>query len=110
MDRHYKFPRMQFGMINSEATLTRAVMMLVRGMDYVLDYIDDSLVHNPTWGVGGTMRCSARLIAKYYKVIRDNDDDDNINDKGNDEDDDYDDDDDDHDDYDDVDDDGDVDD
>ncbi|GFO20592.1 transposon ty3-i Gag-Pol polyprotein [Plakobranchus ocellatus] len=40
---------MPFGMINSGAPMTRAVRMLVKGMDYVVDYVDYPLVHTPTW-------------------------------------------------------------
>ncbi|GFS27675.1 zinc finger protein [Elysia marginata] len=40
---------MPFGMMNSGATLTRAVKKLLCGMDNVVDYIDDLLVHTETW-------------------------------------------------------------
>ncbi|GFO45342.1 reverse transcriptase [Plakobranchus ocellatus] len=49
MDCHYEFLRMPFGMINSGATLTRAVKKLLCGMDNVVDYIDDLLIHTETW-------------------------------------------------------------
>ncbi|GFS14366.1 zinc finger protein [Elysia marginata] len=49
MDCHYKFLRMPFGMMNSGATLTRAVKKLLCGMGNVADYIDDLLVHTETW-------------------------------------------------------------
>ncbi|GFO04002.1 Zinc finger protein [Plakobranchus ocellatus] len=49
MDCHYEFLRMPFGMINSGATLTRAVKKLLRGMDNVVDYIDDLLIHTEIW-------------------------------------------------------------
>ncbi|GFR79413.1 zinc finger protein [Elysia marginata] len=49
MDCHYEFLRMPFGMMNSGATLTRAVKKLLCGMDNVVDYIDDLLVHTETW-------------------------------------------------------------
>ncbi|GFN80681.1 Zinc finger protein, partial [Plakobranchus ocellatus] len=48
MDCHYEFLRMPFGMMNSGATLTRAVKKLLCGMDEV-DYIDDLLIHTETW-------------------------------------------------------------
>ncbi|GFO02545.1 Zinc finger protein [Plakobranchus ocellatus] len=49
MDCHYEFLRMPFGMMNSGATLTRAVKKLLSGMDNVVDDIDDLLIHTETW-------------------------------------------------------------
>ncbi|GFR93145.1 zinc finger protein [Elysia marginata] len=49
MDCHYEFLRMPFGMMNSGATLTRAFKKLLCGIDNVVDYIDDLLVHTETW-------------------------------------------------------------
>ncbi|GFN79366.1 glycine receptor subunit alpha-3 [Plakobranchus ocellatus] len=49
MDCHYEFLRISFGMMNSGATLTRAVKKLLDGMDNVVDYIDDLLIHTETW-------------------------------------------------------------
>ncbi|GFR86281.1 zinc finger protein [Elysia marginata] len=49
MDCHYEFLRMPFGMMNSRATLTRAMKKLLCGMNNVVDYIDDLLVHTETW-------------------------------------------------------------
>ncbi|GFO38418.1 Zinc finger protein [Plakobranchus ocellatus] len=49
MDCHYEFLRMPFGMMNSRATLTRAVKKLLCGMNNVVDYIDDLLIHTETW-------------------------------------------------------------
>ncbi|GFO27412.1 Zinc finger protein [Plakobranchus ocellatus] len=49
MDCHYEFLRMPFGMMNSGPTLTRAVKKLLCGMDNVVDYIDDLLIHTKTW-------------------------------------------------------------
>ena len=40
---------MPFGMVNSGMTVTRAVRRLLEGMDNVVDYIDDLLVHTKTW-------------------------------------------------------------
>ena len=40
---------MPFGMVNSGMTMTRAVRKLLDGMDNVVDYIDDLLVHTKTW-------------------------------------------------------------
>ncbi|GFR68036.1 zinc finger protein [Elysia marginata] len=42
MDCHYEFLRMPFGMMNSGATLTRAMKKLLCGMDNVVDYVDDT--------------------------------------------------------------------
>ncbi|GFO35687.1 Zinc finger protein [Plakobranchus ocellatus] len=49
MDCHCEFLRMPFGMMNSGATLTRAVKKLLCGMDNVVDYIDDLLIDTETW-------------------------------------------------------------
>ena len=49
MRQHYEFLRMPFGMVNSGMTMTRAVRRLLEGMDNVVDYIDDLLVHTKTW-------------------------------------------------------------
>ncbi|GFN90749.1 Zinc finger protein [Plakobranchus ocellatus] len=50
MDRHDKFLRMPFGMMNLLlATLTCTEKMLVRGRGHVVDYLDDTLIHMPTW-------------------------------------------------------------
>ena len=40
---------MPFGMMNSGSTLTRAVRKLLDGMDNVISYVDDILVHTETW-------------------------------------------------------------
>ena len=40
---------MPFGMVYSGMTMTRAVRKLLEGMDNVVDYIDDLLVHTRTW-------------------------------------------------------------
>ena len=39
---------MPFGMVNSCMTMTKAVQRLLEGMDNVVDYIDDLLVHTKT--------------------------------------------------------------
>ena len=49
MGEHYEFVRMPFGMMNSGATLNRAVKRLLDGMDNVTAYVDDLLVHTETW-------------------------------------------------------------
>ena len=49
LDQHYEFLRMPFGMMNSGATLTRAVRELLSGMNNVVSYVDDILVHTETW-------------------------------------------------------------
>ena len=49
MGQHYEYLRMPFGMVNSGMTRTRAVRKLLDGMDNVVDYIDDLLVHTRVW-------------------------------------------------------------
>ena len=48
-DGTYEFLRMPFGMMNSSATLTRAMRILLDGLNNVESYIDDILVHTETW-------------------------------------------------------------
>ena len=48
-DGSYKFLKMLFGMINSAATLKRAMKKLLHGLDNVEFYWDDILVHTRTW-------------------------------------------------------------
>eukprot|EP00112_Aurelia_sp_Birch-Aquarium-sp1_P026008 Seg896.8 transcript_id=Seg896.8/GoldUCD/mRNA.D3Y31 product="Retrovirus-related Pol polyprotein from transposon 17.6" pseudo=true protein_id=Seg896.8/GoldUCD/D3Y31 len=40
---------MPFGMVNSAATLVRAMQKLLAGLDNVDSYIDDILIHTRTW-------------------------------------------------------------
>ena len=49
MGHYYEFLRMPFWMVNSGMTMTKAVRRLLEGMDNVVDYIDDLLVHTKTW-------------------------------------------------------------
>ena len=49
MGQHYKYLRMPFGMVNSSMTMTRAVRKLLDGMNNLVDYIDDLLVHTRIW-------------------------------------------------------------
>ncbi|GFN76742.1 enzymatic polyprotein [Plakobranchus ocellatus] len=65
LDRHYEFLRMAFGKMNSGATLTRTVEMLVRGMDYVVDYVDALLLHTPSLGLIGCYK----QFTPYYASI-----------------------------------------
>ena len=46
--QHYEFLLMPFGMVNSDMAMTRVVRRLMEGMDNVVDYIDDLLVHTKT--------------------------------------------------------------
>ena len=48
MRQHYEFLRMPFGMVNSGMTMTIAVRRLLEGIDNVVNYIDDLLVHTKT--------------------------------------------------------------
>ncbi|ROT75663.1 hypothetical protein C7M84_005769 [Penaeus vannamei] len=48
-DGQYEFLRMPFGMVNTGATLVRAIKILLRGMKRVENYIDDIIVHSVTW-------------------------------------------------------------
>ncbi|GFR73156.1 Pol polyprotein [Elysia marginata] len=64
MECHYKFLRMHFGMMNSGATLTRAVKKLLCGMDNVVYYIDDLLVHTETW------EAHVETLAELFRRLR----------------------------------------
>ena len=48
-DGSYEFLKMPFGMINSAATLKRAMKKLIEDLDNVDFYWDDVLVHTRTW-------------------------------------------------------------
>ena len=48
-DESYEFLKMPFGMINSAATLKRAMKKLLCGLENVEFYWDDILVHTRTW-------------------------------------------------------------
>ena len=48
-DGSYEFLKMPFGMINSAATLKRAMKKLIEDLDDVDFYWDDILVHTRTW-------------------------------------------------------------
>ena len=45
----YKFLRMPFGIVNSSATLMRAMRILLEDMENVEHVVDDILIHNVTW-------------------------------------------------------------
>ena len=45
----YEFIKMPFGMVNSAATLVRAMRKLLAGLGNVDSYIDDILIHTRTW-------------------------------------------------------------
>jgi hypothetical protein len=45
----FHFVRMPFGLVNSGATFVRMMRKLLMGMDHVHSYIDDILIHTPTW-------------------------------------------------------------
>ncbi|GFO06473.1 Zinc finger protein [Plakobranchus ocellatus] len=65
MECHYDFLRMPFGMINCGATLTRAVKKLLCGMDNVVDYIDDLLIHTETW------EAHVKTLSELFKRLQD---------------------------------------
>jgi hypothetical protein len=48
-DGSYECLRMPFGMVNSGATLKRGMRKMLEGMDHVVCYWDDLLVHTETW-------------------------------------------------------------
>jgi hypothetical protein len=48
-DGKYEFLRMPFGMVNSGATLVRGMRKLLTDLDGADNYIDDIIIHTPTW-------------------------------------------------------------
>jgi hypothetical protein len=48
-DATYECLKMPFGMVNSGATLKRGMRKMLKGMDNVICYWDDLLVHTKTW-------------------------------------------------------------
>ena len=48
-DESYEFLRMPFGVVNSGATLMRAMRILLEGMENVKHVVNDILIHNVTW-------------------------------------------------------------
>ncbi|KAJ8022389.1 hypothetical protein HOLleu_37270 [Holothuria leucospilota] len=45
----FEFNRMAFGLVNAAATFSRIMRRLLEGLDNAHNYIDDILVHTPTW-------------------------------------------------------------
>ncbi|GFN98223.1 transposon tf2-12 polyprotein [Plakobranchus ocellatus] len=70
MDRHYKFLRMPFGMMNSGATLTHAVQMLLRGMDHVVDFVGDMLVDTTREDGVSTLKELIRRLQRGNFTVR----------------------------------------
>lgn len=48
-DGHFEYLRMAFGLVNAGATLTRAMKMVLKGMEHTDNYIDDVIVHTNDW-------------------------------------------------------------
>ena len=70
-DGMYEFLRMPLGMVNSGATLTRAIRKLLRGMQNVEHYVDAILVHTTTWDCHvATLRELLRRLAKVKFTVR----------------------------------------
>ena len=46
---NFHFVKMPFGLVKLTATLTRMMRKLLKGLNDVDSYIDDLLVHTPTW-------------------------------------------------------------
>ena len=45
----YHFRVMPFGLVNAPATFSRVMRKLLTGMKHVTNYLDDILIHTPTW-------------------------------------------------------------
>ena len=46
----FQFNTMPFGLVNSGASFSRIMRTLLKGLDHVDNYIDDILIHTPTYG------------------------------------------------------------
>ena len=45
----FQFRRMPFGLVNAGANYGRIMRMLLEGIPHVDNYVDDVIVHSPTW-------------------------------------------------------------
>ena len=70
-DGSYEFLKMPFGMINSAATLKRAMKKLIKDLDNVDFYWDDILVHTCTWEehIKALQELFARLMQKHDEKL-----------------------------------------
>ena len=70
-DGSYEFLKMPFGMINSAATLKRAMKKLIADLDNVDFYWDDILVHTRTWEehIKALQELFARLMQKHDEKL-----------------------------------------
>ncbi|XP_063970498.1 uncharacterized protein LOC135157721 [Lytechinus pictus] len=48
-DGLYQFTSMPFGLMNAPASFSRLMRTVLRGLEFVDNFIDDILVHTPTW-------------------------------------------------------------
>ncbi|XP_072174277.1 uncharacterized protein [Diadema setosum] len=48
-DGLYQFMTMPFGLVNAPATFSRVMRTVLRGLPHVDNFIDDILIHTPTW-------------------------------------------------------------
>lgn len=48
-DGLYQFKAMPFGLMNAPASFSRVMRTVLRGLEFVDNFIDDILVHTPTW-------------------------------------------------------------
>ena len=75
-DGSYKVLRMPFGMVNSSATLMRAMRILLEGIENIEHVVDDILIHTVTWEENlGTLQellqrmSAANLTARPSKTV-----------------------------------------
>ncbi|KAJ8050799.1 hypothetical protein HOLleu_04137 [Holothuria leucospilota] len=61
----YQFQTLPFGLINSAASFSRIMRLLLQGMQGVHSYIDDILIHSPTWEE------HVHNITEVFKRLRD---------------------------------------
>ena len=67
----YEFLRMLFGLVNSAATLVKGLRKLLQGLEYANHYMDDIVVHTPTWGKHVTAhRGILWRIARTHLTVR----------------------------------------
>lgn len=60
----YQFNTMPFGLVNAAATFSRVMRKLLKGLDYVDNYIDDILIHTQTF------EGHLQVVNKVFKRLR----------------------------------------
>ena len=66
-----EFFRMPLGLVNSAPTLVRGLRKLPERLEYAKYYMNDIVLHTPTWGKHvTTLRGALRRIAQIHLTVR----------------------------------------